>query len=274
MTSRDEPGTGLQAALNYARHGWPVFPCVHGEKLPATRHGFQDATADPEQITRWWDSNPGRNVAIATGAPGPDVLDVDNHGEHGNGFAAFNRLKREGLADGPLAVVSTPSGGFHIYFAADPQRPQGNGKLAGQHIDFRGTGGYVVAPPSTVGGRRYEVVSHQTSTATVDFAAIRRLLDPPQAHPARPVRQKEALTDVGRLAGHVAKLQPGNRNDGLFWASRRAAEAGVLDADAVEQLVEASLRSGIRGGEREARKTVLSALRGRGPDPTREREAG
>jgi hypothetical protein len=91
---------------------------------------------------------------------------------------------------------------------------------------------------------------------------------------ARPPRQAEALTEVDHLAGFVAKLQPGNRNGGLRWAACRAAEAGVLDADAVEELVQASLRSGIRGGEQEARKTILSALRGRGLDPTRDREAG
>ena len=70
----------LRQALAYARRGWPVFPCRPGQKVPATRHGFRDATTDPEQITGWFGRDPDRNVAIATGAPGPDVLDVDVHG--------------------------------------------------------------------------------------------------------------------------------------------------------------------------------------------------
>jgi hypothetical protein len=267
----------LQQALGYARHGWPVFPCIPGEKIPATKHGFEDATTDPEQITRWWSASPGRNLAVATGAPGPDVIDVDDHGERGNGFAAFNKIRHAGLADHPLAVVRTPSGGFHLYFRADPQRPQGNGSLPEHHIDFRGTGGYVLAPPSSVGGRRYEVVSHQPEAATVDFSAIRGLLDPPEAHP-RPARLADTQTDVERLAAHVERLQPGNRNGGLYWAASRAAEAGVLDDAAAERLIGAALTAGIRGGEREARRTVQSAQRGRGLDPTqrpqREREAG
>jgi len=271
VTGQEQPGSALAAALRYAGHGWPVFPCVSGEKLPATRHGFYDATTDPETITRWWTVNDRRNVAIATGAPGPDVLDVDQHGEYGSGFAAFNRLKRHGLVEGAAAVVRTPSGGLHLYFAGTDQR---NGHLAAHHLDYRAQGGYVLAPPSAVGGRPYEVVSHQASTATLDWAAAKELLATAGAHPARPPGQAHAPAGIDQLAGFVTKLQPGNRNSGLHWAACRAAEAGVLDAEAVEQLVRASLRSGIRGGEHEARKTILSALRGCGQDPTREREAG
>ena len=53
-------------ALAYARHGWPVFPCQPDSKEPATRHGFLDATTDPDRIRRWWDRQPAANVAIAT----------------------------------------------------------------------------------------------------------------------------------------------------------------------------------------------------------------
>jgi len=145
-----------EAAHRYAEAGWPVFPCVTGEKLPVTEHGFLDATTDHGQIDKWWDANGLRNVAIATGAPGPDVLDVDLR-EEGSGYVAYNRLKREGLVPDPLAIVRTPSGGMHAYYQGTDQR---NGHIAREHLDYRAQGGYVVAPPSTVGGRRYEVVSH------------------------------------------------------------------------------------------------------------------
>src|SRR6266581_7566637 len=87
----------LRQALAYASRGWPVFPCQPGGKQPATRHGFLDATSDPDKITWWWRRHPDANLAIATGQPGPDVLDVDQHGPAGNGFAALNRLNRAGL---------------------------------------------------------------------------------------------------------------------------------------------------------------------------------
>ena len=125
-----------------------MFPCQPGQKIPATRHGYLDATTDQAQITRWFARHPGWNLAVATGAPGPDVLDVDQHGKAGNGFAAFNRLARAGLLDGASAYVRTPSGGLHAYFTGTGQR---NGHLPAHHLDFRSAGGYVLAPPSQVG---------------------------------------------------------------------------------------------------------------------------
>jgi hypothetical protein len=135
----------LEAAQRYAAHGWPVFPCAPGEKVPVTRRGFLDASTDPDRICSWWKSDPDRNVAIATGTPGPDVVDVDQHGEAGNGFAAWNRASRAGMVSHPQAIIRTPSGGMHAYFTGTGQR---SGKITGQHLDFRARGGYVLAPPS------------------------------------------------------------------------------------------------------------------------------
>ncbi|HEX3306574.1 MAG TPA: bifunctional DNA primase/polymerase, partial [Streptosporangiaceae bacterium] len=76
----------LRQALAYARRGWPVFPCLPGQKIPATTHGYQDATTDEQQITAWFGRGQRWNLAIATGHPGPDVLDIDQHGQAGNGY--------------------------------------------------------------------------------------------------------------------------------------------------------------------------------------------
>ena len=104
----------------------------------------------------WFASHPDWNLAIATGAPGPDVLDVDNHGPAGNGYAAFRRLKDAGLLAGAAAYVRTPSGGLHAYFTGSHQR---NGHLAGHHLDFRSAGGYVLTLPSQVDGHPYQLIS-------------------------------------------------------------------------------------------------------------------
>ena len=102
---RAGPSRAVGRALAYASRGWPVFPCQPGSKEPATRHGFHDATTDPDQIRSWWQRQPDANLAIATGVPGPDVLDVDQHGQAGSGYAALSRLKRAGLLDGAGAIV-------------------------------------------------------------------------------------------------------------------------------------------------------------------------
>ena len=238
----------LAAALRYSRADWPVFPCLPGQKAPVTKHGFLDATTDPDKITWWWSRNPDRNVAIATGAPGPDVLDVDVHQE-GNGFAALNRLHREGLLDGATAYIRTPSGGLHTYFAGSEQ---GNGRLPRHHLDFRSKGGYAVAPPSHVNGRRYELIKPADGQGRLNWDAVARLLEPePQQ---RPRRSDERSTDTHRLAEWIAHQQEGNRNDGLFWAANRALEAGLTD---LEELADAARRTGL--DEREIARTLASA---------------
>ena len=40
--------TLLDAALDYARAGWPVFPCLPSSKQPAVKGGFHAATTNPE----------------------------------------------------------------------------------------------------------------------------------------------------------------------------------------------------------------------------------
>ena len=259
LRGRSEPM--LAAALRYAGANWPVFPCMRGEKVPATRHGFLDATTDPDKIAWWWRRDPERNVAIATGRPGPDVLDVDVRPD-GNGFAALSRLRDEGLLDGASAYVRTPSGGVHVYFAGSEQ---GNGRLPAHHLDCRSLGGYIIAPPSQVQGKRYELISRREGRLAqgqaavcqggLDWAAVSRLLDPrPErgflsAAGARPA-------DPSRLAGWVARLAEGNRNDGLFWAASRALESGVTD---LGELAEAARQTGL--DEREITRTLASALR-------------
>jgi len=251
MTSRQEhTNPVLAAALRYAQADWPVFPCMPGEKVPATRHGLLEATTDPDKITWWWSRNPEPNVAIATGSPGPDVLDVDVR-KDGSGFAAYGRLRREGLLDGASAYIRTPSGGLHAYFTGTEQ---GNGRLPSHHLDFRSRGGYVVAPPSHVGGRPYELLRQQQGQARLDWAKVTRLLDPYPQH--RLDRSTERPADTSRLAGWVARLSEGNRNDGLFWAANRALEAGLTD---LGELAEAARLTGL--DEREITRTLSSARR-------------
>jgi bifunctional DNA primase/polymerase-like protein len=173
----------LRQALAYAARGWPVFPCRPGAKIPATAHGFRDATVDERQITSWFGRGSGWNLAISTGAPGPDVLDIDQHGPAGNGYRAYRMLRRVGLADGAAAYVRTPAGGMHAYFTGTGQH---SGRLPRQHLDFRSTGGYILAPPSQVDGQPYRLISEPGGRSSLDWTAITTLLDPRRQleHPA------------------------------------------------------------------------------------------
>lgn len=244
-----------EQAHKFADAGWLTFPTAPGSKIPATEHGYLDATTDHKTIQQWWRSEPQANVAVATGAPGPDVVDVDKKGDR-SGFGAWNDLKRAGLTGEPQAIIRTPSGGMHAYYKGTEH--QRNGHLPDKLIDFRSTGGYVVTPPSTgPGGRRYAVVSKQPSAATFDWDRARQHLDPqPERQPQRaPQRDADRPHDVGHLAGWMARQAEGNRNTGLFWAANRAVEAG--DTETLGKLAQAARATGL--DDREIDRTIRSA---------------
>src|SRR6516165_4849410 len=97
----------LDAALNYAKLGWKVFPLVPGQKRPLTMHGSKDATSNPDQIRAWWTQNPDANIGVATGSvSGIVVLDVDCKNDK-DGYASLRNLD---ITQEDTLCQSTPSG--------------------------------------------------------------------------------------------------------------------------------------------------------------------
>jgi len=162
-----------EKALAYARFGWPVFPIRPQMKVPATPHGVLDAKKDESAIRRAWSQYPDLNIGLACGSPsGVYVLDVDDR--HG-GLETLAELETKyGALPRTLSIV-TPNGGTHYYF----KRPVGGewpntaGTL-GPGLDTRGDGGYVLAPPSVVNGRTYEV-DERADLALLPMWMVQRL---------------------------------------------------------------------------------------------------
>lgn len=157
------------AALWYARAGIAVFPLRVKGKAPLLRaahpagsreradcqgecgkpgHGLYDATTDTDVVTAWWRRTPEANIGLRTGLR-YDVIDVDGPA----GYASLARLEAAGAVP-RVAQAFTPGNqgadpprppGAHIYVPAT-----GDGCAAGiaPGLDYRGVGGYVVAPPS------------------------------------------------------------------------------------------------------------------------------
>ena len=113
----------LDTLLAIANNGWAVHPLIPGKKAPATKHGFRDATTDPEQIRSWWEEEPG----LGWGTPTATVADID-------------RAEQMEL-ELPLEDnwQDTPSGGRHILLKADPTRRL-PGKLPGDAGEWRPDG--------------------------------------------------------------------------------------------------------------------------------------
>lgn len=143
-----QPPRLAQAAAWYATQGWPVFPLKANSKVPATRNGFYDATTNVERVRRYWDLFPHCNIGIATGHLF-DVVDVDTPVD----IDSLSKLiARKHTYHGQVA---TASGGLHLYV-----KSQGLGNHARwmTGVDYRGLGGYVVAPPSILDGRSWSWV--------------------------------------------------------------------------------------------------------------------
>lgn len=262
MYNATKTGRLPTAAVALARAGIPVFPCVPGSKQPLTAHGFHSASTDADQVHRWWQRAPEANIGIPTGAPsGLVVVDVDVH-RGGDGFRAFSRTTELGLTQRWAWMVRTPSGGMHAYFAATPGIEQRCWSLPSRHIDFRGDGGYIVAPPSVVTRddgttKPYSLVAFGHRPGTVDSVALNHHLAPP-APPPRPTTTMPAPgSSPERLATWVAGRPEGARNGGLFWAACRMAEGGHNFNKTVRLLGDAAETAGLPATE--ALRTIKSA---------------
>ena len=264
----------------HAARGLHVFPCLPGDKRPAVDKWEQRAVADPERVRQFWPS--GRhNIGIACGPSRLVVLDLDTHGQLPedwrmpgivDGKDVFAQICEWACQPWPAThTVMTPSGGWHLYFRA-PQDTEirNSASLIGPMVDIRGRGGYVLGQCSIVGGKAYEALDTDDPAPLpswiVRLATRRREADhgadhdAPRGYPAR-------ASVFGRFGGlvHTVETAPeGQRNNILYWAGCRVREmvtAGEMGADgATAFLVSAAVAAGL--SERDARKTIASAMRG------------
>jgi Bifunctional DNA primase/polymerase, N-terminal len=292
------------AALGYASRGIPVLPlhyplpqhtglqpvssdqppamgtgcscrdrrCGQSAKHPLgalVPHGVKDATTNRARILAWWTRHPQANIGLATGHTF-DVLDVDGPaGAHAiRALAATYGL----VSSGPL--VRTGGGGWHYYL-----RPTGLGNVSPawlEHVDWRGRGGYVVAPPSRhASGQPYQWATNRdlnTPLGTVPAVLSERLERRP---PQRPIGRGE-LAAVGGGPGdryaraalaeelaRVAAAPAGQRNRQLWESTRNLynlVATGALDHHQVDQgLLDAAERCGLLTDEpRQTRRTLAS----------------
>ncbi len=216
-----------ETAMALARFGWPVFPCQPGGKTPCTDHGWQDASADPKIVAQWWLRWPSANIGIATGEPGPGVLDFDMDKKGCAPISeGYELLRVAGLLKGAGPIVQTRSGGWHLYFKGSTA---GNAAyIGGYPIDYRGVGGYVITAPSRVDPGEYRVVATRVATGTFDLDAAKELLRPPPK-PDPVYLPGEYDGDAGSaetLAAWVARREKGERHPGTWWALCKATETG------------------------------------------------
>lgn len=148
------PNEFMQQALEYEKKGFSVIPLKPRDKTPLIIEWkqYQVERADRVQIGKWWRLWPTANIGLIMGeVSGYDGVDIDSDVAR----AEFKAMCGEHDLD-RVPYVSTGKG-WHLYFKHEKQL--GNKAGVGGHpgIDFRGDGGYLVAPPSVhPAGRVYE----------------------------------------------------------------------------------------------------------------------
>ncbi len=140
----------LEAALEWAKQGFFVFPVRPLGKAPLGGNGSRDATIDPEIITRWWTETPNANIGANPALSGHFALDQD--GPRGAATLAALELER-GLLPATL-TFKTPRGpsNLHYWFKGRCASSTGTDTAGlGPKLDTRGyPNGYVLLPPSRV----------------------------------------------------------------------------------------------------------------------------
>jgi hypothetical protein len=227
----------LNAALDHAARGRPVFPCnwdytvkkIH--KTPLIRNGFKGATTARARIKEWWTKWPSALIGVPTGrVSGFFVVDVDvKDGQPGKESLASLESEHGAL---PLTLeATTPSGGRHLFFRmpADGREVRCSTSKIAPGIDIRGDGGYVIAAPSGVNGHRYEWAFMGGPEFMEPAEAPTWLLEVIERAGKRR-KSAESVSTVGAVAeggrnSHLAQLGGAMRDRGM---SREAIEAALL----------------------------------------------
>jgi hypothetical protein len=273
----------LDAARGYAARGIPVYPihwprptpggatlvcscprwpaCDRPAKHPLVRRGVNDATTSPAQLKRWWRRWPRANLGLATGIVF-DALDIDGPA----GLVALRQLARTADLRLPGPLVATGGGGWHHWYA-----PTGLGNRPPRdlaHVDWRGIGGCVLAPPSRhASGQHYRwLVPPDQALLPEVPAALRALLDPDQPTLTRPAGRAAPGHPYGRrvLTAELAALgraTPGHRNHTLnqtaFKVYRYVAGGLLDDQEVTLAFTTAALAIGLSAAE--TSRTLASA---------------
>lgn len=137
-------GVFRRAALDYAAHGWPIFPLKPGGRMALEANGAAAATTNVLQIEQWWSHWPAANIGLDCGRAGVVAIEL-NTGQGGmTTWAALNLSAR-------TSTCRSSTGFVLIYAMPVGHKPMhSNGGALGPGVTVRAAGEHVVLPPSVL----------------------------------------------------------------------------------------------------------------------------
>lgn len=209
----------MQAALGFESVGFSIIPLKEKDKIPLLPSwlAFQIDRATREEIGQWWRTWPKANIGIVTGAvSGIVVIDADSPEAAANLKPILGELTH-------VPIVATGKG-FHLYFK-HPGNTMNNKAAILPKVDFRGDGGYVVAPPSIhSSGKEYEWKKPLNDLMPILPDGFIQLFSNPLKN------YNERFDTAGALSG----VPEGQRDEAIFKLASKLRHADVPYDAAVE----------------------------------------
>lgn len=127
-------------AFYYVAQGLSVIPLAERGKTPIRPWGeYQKRRPNMAEIRAWFPPGTKHNIGIITGMiSGINVIDFDR-------LEAYEAAMDKDFTIAPLVKTAK---GFHLFFRATQGATNFQKRKELENVDFRGDGGYVVAPPS------------------------------------------------------------------------------------------------------------------------------
>lgn len=179
---------------------------------------YQTRRATDEELVKWF-ADGQRNIGIVTGAiSGFVVADAD-------GPIGVESAKKLQLNSPRITKTTREEGGWHLWFK-HPGVRVGNIQESSMHkkLDVRGDGGYVVAPPSQVDGKRYKWII-KPGEVPVFNPSIFSYNVPAQANPK------------GWVTEAITSLESGNRHTTLVKIVGKLIHEGLSESETLALLM-------------------------------------
>lgn len=248
----------LQTAFDYVeKHGFSVIPLIPGEKKPLIDwKPYQTRKPTRTEMMSWWAKNPKANIGIVCGeVSNLFVVDFDKYAPD------YDEQKaREVIPDGiKTPTVKTARNGLHYYFD-NPEKDYSIKARLLPGIDYRGNGGFVVAPPSVNGnGNAWEWALPLTTKRLPVPDPLILILNNAVSYNkglSSPSRQESSLS-----SNVVKMFELGRRDEDLFHTANILTKGGMPEEEQSQILERLILSWGENPDPKWVQDKIQSALK-------------
>jgi len=199
----------IEAALEYTKKGFPVIPIAADSKKPLVAwKEYQKRKPTENEVKSFCKRYPNADIGIVTGKRhNLFVLDCDSQ----EAYESLQALLPDSLT---LPVVKTPRG-YHLYFSYPKNIDLTVGVDIMPGVDYRGDGGYVIAPPSKKGAYKW-IVDLNTERPALPPAIINNFINSNVYMKCASQSEKKEVTQVTQVTKVTNLFKEGRRDNDLF----------------------------------------------------------